>query len=135
MPQVEVNSFNVRASCLQVLDAPLGYIVTPIKIDVLQLVEPGSNVLYWVIRNGGALPDIENMQIHQSLADLGYSLVTDLAGGQRQSPEVEQTTCNVNHGTVRDSFAEWNIQTLQTHTALGQVPNSNITDVVTGSQV
>ena len=64
MPQVEVNSFNVGAACLQVGYAPLGYIVTSIQIDVLQLVEPGRDVLYWVIWNGGALANIENMQIH-----------------------------------------------------------------------
>ena len=45
VPQVEVDSFDVRASCLQVGDTPLGNIVTAIKIDVLKLVEPGSDVL------------------------------------------------------------------------------------------
>ena len=131
VPQVEVNSLDIRTACLYLRNAPLRDIVAAVQVYVLELVEPCSDVLYRVIRDIGALPDIENMQIYQSFADLGDSLIRDLAGGERQGPEVKQTTCNVDHGSVGDSLAERDVKTLESHAALRQVAHSNITDVVT----
>ena len=135
VPQVEVNSLDIGTACLDVRDAALCYIVAAVQVYVLQLVEPGSNVFYRAVRNSGALPDIENMQIHQGFADLRDPLVRDLTSGQGQGSQVEQAAGDVDHGPVGDSLAEGDVQALQTHAALRQVAHPDITDVITRSQV
>ena len=72
-------------------------LIAAIQIHGLQVPQPGTDVLEGDVSEAGALPDVEDVQVGQGLADLADAVVRDLAGHQGQRPQVEQTAGDVNH--------------------------------------
>ena len=72
-------------------------LIAAIQIHGLQVVQPGANVLEGDISEAGALPDVEDVEVGQGLADLADPLVSDLAANQGERSQVKETAGNVNH--------------------------------------
>ena len=72
-------------------------LIAAIQIHGLQVPQPGPDVLEGDISEAGALPDVEDVQVGQGLADLADALVSDLAANQGERSQVKQTAGDVNH--------------------------------------
>lgn len=71
----------------------------------------------------------------QRLRDLAYTLVADLASGEGEGLQVEETLGDVDESLVADFVAKRDVQGGYPATTLSQVSHTYVRDVVAGSEV
>ena len=85
MPQIEVYLSELGAARLETGQTGGGDLVTTVEVNAPQLGQPRPNVAQTEVSQPLTLPDVQDMKVGQSLADLGHTLVTDLAGHQGET--------------------------------------------------
>ena len=80
MPQIEVYLSELGAARLEAGQAGGGDLVTAVEVNTPQLSQPRPDVTQTEVSQPLTLADVQDVEVGQSLADLGHSLVTDLAG-------------------------------------------------------
>ena len=135
MPQIEVYLSELRTALLEAREAGGSDLITAIEVNTPQLGQPRPDVTQTEVSQLLTLANVEDVEVSQSLGNLGHTLVTDLAGDKGQAPEIKEAAGDVVHGAISDPVTEREVKTLEADASLCQVTHPNVTDIVTTPEI
>lgn len=119
------------------LDVVMGDVGTAVEVNVPQLGAVFGQGLDPLGADGLALANVETLEVDESVAEPLKALVGDGAVGQGQGFQVVDAVGHVLGSRVSHVGAEGDVETLEALATniVGQVPDAQVTDVITRAQV